>query len=138
MNDLLKTFEPRRITPTKYVRQSVFISKKVKVAKGDVHYQNIATVIEGGKGEESFYIVQYRDDYFPHPAKFVKSTFIENNFKINFMLPTGKEVFDIVDEVLTLWYDYPQYHDQLNPYTFLVATCLAKGVDLIDLGILDL
>lgn len=129
----LKNFRPKRIENRKYLKQEVVIGEnRIQVGKGKVHYQWLTTASLDGVS----YVVQYRDGRFPHSSMYVKASMGTEDFMI---IPVDLYFKQIIDQVISDWYTrYEGYQDVLSPFTYLFVRCKESGLNLHEMGIINL
>ena len=130
--DLIKQqLQQNRDNPlnVKEVVERADVGTPIRIAKNGTKFYPHMVVIRHESGKCA--VVQYRGML---PRKFdLKEDYQDNVMK---SVLVGGKVANTVEDGIDTWFEYKHYH--INAYQFVLVYCLARGVDLVQLGIIDL
>ena len=131
--DLIKQqLQANRDNPLKVqeVVETINVGTPVRISKAGLEFHTHMVVIRHPESGRCA-VVQYRGKL---PRKFNLAENI-NTHPMKSICCEGRTA-SVVEDAIDTWAMYKHYH--VNAYQFILVYCLTRGVDLVELGIVDL
>lgn len=96
--------------------------------EGGAFFENLIIVRKSGRTV----VAQYSGKSLPR-VEFDKGNYVSERVKVNHVT---ENIAISIEDAIDTWNHYSHYH--IPAYNFLMVYCLTKGVDLVDMAIIDL